>query len=359
MAKIVRYNGNLQAFASAAPGTERTIFGDVTQANDLTSQINADFLRGWGIVGPSDQPTLEDFNAVGYTHGQLLAYLHQAGVAEFDSAQEYFLGSVTQALGIVYVSLQNSNIGNTPSSSPSFWLSMAPNGRLLRTTVYSIIAGAQNVSVDGGAPTTSVATTFTPLPTTSFYEADVQGAGGSGGGTGSQAANTSAASGGGAAGSYAKARITNLSPQAITVGVGGAGAAPGTNGNSGSASSVGALVTAPGGGGSLVGTANTGFAVQGGTGQAASPTGGNILSIRGGQGYYSVQGALNSAIAGAGGSSMFGIGNAGPSVINTNGNPATNLGSGSSGAISGSSNPTGNSTQKGADGLVIIREYSA
>jgi len=121
MAKIVRYNGNLEAFASAAPGTERTIFGDITQANDLTSQINADFLRGWGIVGPSDQPALEDFNAVGYTLGQLIAYLHQVGVPEYNATQEYHINSVCNSAGILYVSLINTNVGNTPASSPSQW----------------------------------------------------------------------------------------------------------------------------------------------------------------------------------------------------------------------------------------------
>lgn len=121
MAKIVRYNGNLQAFASAAPGTERTIFGDVTQANDLTSQINADFLRGWGIVGPSDQPSLEDFNGAMYTHGQLHAYLHQIGVPEYSALQEYHQNSLCNSGGVLYVSLINNNIGNTPESSPSQW----------------------------------------------------------------------------------------------------------------------------------------------------------------------------------------------------------------------------------------------
>lgn len=121
MAKIVRYNGNLLAFASAAIGTERTLFGEVTQANDLTSQFTPDFLRGWGIVGPSDQPTLEDFNGAMYTNGQLSAYLHQIGIAEYNAAQEYHIGSLCNVAGVVYSSLINTNVGNTPSSSPAQW----------------------------------------------------------------------------------------------------------------------------------------------------------------------------------------------------------------------------------------------
>lgn len=124
MAKIDRYGGNLLAFASAAVGTERTIFGEVTQANDLTSQVTADFLRGWGIVGPSDQPALEDFNALGYTLSQLLAYLHQAGVAEYDAAQEYFIGSITQFGSKLWMSRVASNIGNQPDTSPTQWAEM-------------------------------------------------------------------------------------------------------------------------------------------------------------------------------------------------------------------------------------------
>lgn len=121
MAKIDRYNGNLEAFARDALGTERTIFGDTAQSDALTDQINADFLRGWGIVGPSDQPTLQDFNAMGYTHGQLLAYLHQAGVPEYNATQEYHIGSITNEAGVLYSSLIDDNLGNTPSSSPAQW----------------------------------------------------------------------------------------------------------------------------------------------------------------------------------------------------------------------------------------------
>lgn len=121
MAKINRVNGNVQAFASAALGTERTVFGDVAQSDDLTAQFTADFLRGWGIVGASDQPALEDFNGAMYTHGQLLAYLHQVGVPEYNAAQEYHIGSITNSGSSLYVSRTNNNTGNTPLTSPANW----------------------------------------------------------------------------------------------------------------------------------------------------------------------------------------------------------------------------------------------
>jgi len=126
MAKIDRFNGNLKAFASEQLTNERTLFGQVSIANDLTSQLTPEFLRGWGIVGPSDQPSLQDFNAAMYTNGQLLAYLHQMGVAEYNLDQEYYIGSITQSGGVLYSSLTDGNIGQSPSSSPLAWSVIGP-----------------------------------------------------------------------------------------------------------------------------------------------------------------------------------------------------------------------------------------
>ncbi|EOI6427129.1 hypothetical protein ACMU9U_004062 [Yersinia enterocolitica] len=116
MSKIARYAGNLRAFGSNAQGLERTLFGETTQADDLTSQVTASFLRGWGVVGPSENPSLEDFNAAMYTMSQFIAYQHQMGVPEWDSRQEYYVGSICVHDGDSYISLAD---GNTNSKPPS------------------------------------------------------------------------------------------------------------------------------------------------------------------------------------------------------------------------------------------------
>ena len=117
MSKIARYQGNVPAFASDAQGLERTVFGGTNQADDLTSQITASFLRGWGIVGASEHPSLEDFNAAMYAMSQFIAYQHQMGVPEWHSEQEYHIGSICTHDGESYQSLQNANVGSQPPSA--------------------------------------------------------------------------------------------------------------------------------------------------------------------------------------------------------------------------------------------------
>ncbi|EOI6444114.1 hypothetical protein ACMU9X_003588 [Yersinia enterocolitica] len=117
MSKIERYAGNLRAFGSNAQGLERTLFGETTQADDLTSQVTNSFLRGWGIVGPSENPSMEDFNAAMYTMSQFIAYQHQMGIPEWDDLQEYYSGSICVRNGEAYLSLVDSNIGSAPPSA--------------------------------------------------------------------------------------------------------------------------------------------------------------------------------------------------------------------------------------------------
>lgn len=122
MAKIDRYTGNLKAFGSNSTGTERTVFGDVTQSDTLDANINTDFLAGWeNGVDVSGFPPQQFFNAVSFTSTQLLSYLHQIGVPEWDSLQEYNTDSFTNRNGVLYVSLTDANIGNDPETDEANW----------------------------------------------------------------------------------------------------------------------------------------------------------------------------------------------------------------------------------------------
>lgn len=117
MAKINRYSGNLKAFASNATGSNRTVFGDVTQADDLDSNVNSDFLLGWEIVSINEKPTKQDFNALSYTLGHLISYLHQMGVSEWHTSQEFAqYGFCIGSDGRLYQSVIAANIGNDPTT---------------------------------------------------------------------------------------------------------------------------------------------------------------------------------------------------------------------------------------------------
>jgi len=111
MSKITRYTGNLKAFASEATGTERTIFGDTAQSDSLDANITLDLLRGWGVIGVESNPTKQHFNGLGFTLGQLIAYLHQRGIAEWNAAQEYYAGSVVTTDAGIY-RLKSGGVGS-------------------------------------------------------------------------------------------------------------------------------------------------------------------------------------------------------------------------------------------------------
>ena len=121
MSKINRYNGNLQAFGINSTGNYRTIFGDESQSDALDDNVNSDYLSGWEIIGITEEPTKQDFNALGFTQGQLLAYIHQMGIPEYNSSQEYYSDSICTYDGVIYISITDGNTGNTPSASPSNW----------------------------------------------------------------------------------------------------------------------------------------------------------------------------------------------------------------------------------------------
>ncbi|MGC1549431.1 MAG: hypothetical protein WA777_12965, partial [Rhodanobacter sp.] len=99
-------------------------------------------------------------------------------------------------------------VANAENSQQAMALGQA-TGRLLRTTVYTLIGGVQQVSVNGAAITSVGASTFTSLAqTNSVY---VTGVGGGGAGGGSPACTSTQAAGGagGAAGSPFEMLLTS------------------------------------------------------------------------------------------------------------------------------------------------------
>jgi hypothetical protein len=231
-------------------------------------------------------------------------------------------------------------------------------GRLLRTTIYTNPAGTQLVSVGGGAATSTGATTFTPLSSTTFAIVEVQGGGSAGAGAGGAGASTVSMGAPGMSGAYGKSRFTSAqigASQAITVGAGGAAASNAAGGNGGS-SSFGSLLSAPGGTGGGLSNNVTPPSVNGNGSFTTAPTGANLVSMRGASNQATFGLSTTSGIAGIGGSSPFGNGAAGPG-LNTTGLSAVNPGTGGSGCVL---NQSGGSAAGGAGfgGIVVVQEFA-
>lgn len=203
-----------------------------------------------------------------------------------------------------------------------------------------------------GIQTFTSSGTYTPTPGMTFCV--VEGVGGGGGGSGAatnSAGNVSIGSPG-SAGAWAKAMFTAAqigTSKPVTIGAGGAGA-----GIAGGATSLGSLLSIPGGvGGSALN--NVAPPTFNGAGAiAAAPTGANIASSRGIAPGYSIAISATSAFGGAGGSGPFGTG--GGVAANTTGISGTGNGAGGSGSatLGAVAAVTGGA---GSGGLIFILEY--
>ena len=234
-----------------------------------------------------------------------------------------------------------------------------PSYRLNRILVFRRSAGVQQVSINGGAFGTTGASTYTPDAGMSIIKAEVLGGGGAGGGSGGAGASNASLGAPGSSGAYGVSMFTALevgASQAITVGLGGTGVSNAA-GNAGSASSIGALISCPGGTGGGLLSNQVPPAVNGNGVGSSAPTGANLLAVSGqaGSASFASSANANGMLGGAGGSSPLGAGVPGPAGNNAGAN-AVNYGTGGSGTVvnQAGGSATGGS---GAAGVVIIEEY--
>ncbi|WP_256574480.1 MULTISPECIES: phage tail protein [unclassified Pseudomonas] len=206
--------------------------------------------------------------------------------------------------------------------------------------------------------------TYIPTPGMKKVWIRIVGAGAGSGGASATAAGQVAASGGGAAGGYAEALLTAAdigASQSVIVGLGGiagtASGTTGTGGGTGGASSVGALLSTPGGLGSIfaIAVSTSGYALYVGGYPGAPASGGNLLNMPGAPGHPGVS-VNGSTLAGHGGSGPLGAGGSGYGIgasIQT----GTGYGGGAGGVANGQSSAARNGAP-GAGGVVIFEEYA-
>lgn len=117
MAKIVRKLQKI--FGLNAIPTELGVFGSLaagsaaTSTDPVTIQSLSNWLDGWNaaVLG-GNSPAIEDMNGMCYVFAYQLAYLMQAGIAEWDATTTYYIGSLVNSAGVVYVSQTNNNLNN-------------------------------------------------------------------------------------------------------------------------------------------------------------------------------------------------------------------------------------------------------
>lgn len=230
-------------------------------------------------------------------------------------------------------------------------------GRLLRTTVYTLNSGVQQVSVNGGAFTSTGAGTFTALAATTSIVAEVIGGGGGSGSTSTTGSSNISVVGGGGGGGYQKGLFTSgFASLAVTVGAGGSAGTTGGNGGSGGTSSLGALCSASGGSGSIgninASSGTTFLATGAGGGNGA---GGNLINAQGSAGTHGFSSGV-SLLGGSGGASGLGGGGYGTGG-GYSANPGVSPGSGAGGPCV-LVNSTTIPGAIGAPGRIIVQEFA-
>ncbi|RYI67358.1 hypothetical protein EVG17_26260 [Klebsiella pneumoniae] len=185
-----------------------------------------------------------------------------------------------------------------------------------------------------------------------------------GAGAGSSAAPATDAgqvsiSNGGGAGAYAEGiyDVSALSSATVTIGSGGVGGtAISPYGGDGGTTSVGTLISAPGGKAGLpAGPAIPPFQPVANT-NSNSPTGWNIIGTSGSGSEAAVAVSTSNAAGSRGANSQLGVGGSVPAI-----NMPANTGGGYGSGASGCSNGVSQSLKPGAsgrDGVVIIEEYA-
>ncbi|CAM6274705.1 hypothetical protein CIPOCK429B_05370 [Citrobacter portucalensis] len=223
------------------------------------------------------------------------------------------------------------------------WLGMGDgHGRLLGVKVFTVSG------------------TYTPDPLMKSCRVRAIGGGGGSGSAANTASGEISVSGGGAAGSYAEAIFTRSqigASIAATVGAPGAGGVD-SNGGTGGATALGGILYCPGGMGSPEGVAasqSTSYLAMPGAPGAPSTTSGTAILLQCGESGEAGMSIGNLVLSGSGGSSQLGAGGALVGFSAT-GKPGSGYGSGA-GGVATQATPS-NPGARGAQGVIIIEEYS-
>ena len=110
-------SSSVGVFGSIAPGGPGATYSKVIS----TIQSLPAWGSGWKaeVVSPL-RPAIQDFNAVDYVFSYGICYLHEMGIPEWDAGTVYYQYSICQYGGVIYQSLTDTNLNNTPTPG-AYW----------------------------------------------------------------------------------------------------------------------------------------------------------------------------------------------------------------------------------------------
>lgn len=135
MAKLTRKTQKIFAGAVSPTGVV-SVFGSLAAGAPAFSS-DPDVIQslpaygfGWNSAlinapGGLSSPALEDDNSIKYLLSRQVAYLMQAGVAEWDPATVYFIGSWVNIAGFCFISKTDNNLANNPLTDSNNWKTLA------------------------------------------------------------------------------------------------------------------------------------------------------------------------------------------------------------------------------------------
>lgn len=161
MSKLTRVTQKI--FGSLAGLNQIAEFGTFAQGSPAFStdpaaiQTNT-FLAGWfsAVLG-DNSPCIEDMNALFYVIAYQLAYLMQEGIAEWDSATTYYIGSLVNSSGVVYASLTNNNLNNAVTDGVNWKVIV---GNPVRAVTANFTVNPGNAMIEADATTGNITATL-------------------------------------------------------------------------------------------------------------------------------------------------------------------------------------------------------
>lgn len=134
--------GDIGQFGSALTGTKVNT-DDISVIQGLPA-----YEEGWrgAVVSNRNYPTLQEMNGLQKTFSQQIAYILQNGMPEWDAGTTYFTNQFCRVGSKFYVSLQDNNLGNNPTTTTGFWQVWNPaEGTYANTDLSNLSATGQAV----------------------------------------------------------------------------------------------------------------------------------------------------------------------------------------------------------------------